>query len=141
MNIDQLKNAVYEGVHFRLTIERPARGVVVVHLAGWDSGELGDVPMRELAKDLAENQLVELFIDAHDVKGASLEVSAEWSQWLATHRSQFKHVTMLTGSPFIQLTANFVRRYADLGEIMKIYTDPAAFNVELAEKIAEAQRS
>ena len=132
-------NVVYEGVHIRLTVERPARGVVVVHLAGWDSGELGDVPMRELAADLAAGPLVELFIDAHEVKGASLEVSAEWSQWLAGHRSQFKQVAMLTGSPFIQLTANFVRHYADLGEIMKIYTDPAAFNIELAESVARAQ--
>jgi hypothetical protein len=45
---------------------------------------------------------------------------------------------MLTGSPFIQLTAGFVRRFADLGEVMRIYTDPAAFEGALASSVANA---
>jgi hypothetical protein len=123
---------VYEGVHCRLAIERPREGVVIVRLSGWDAGEFGDIPMRELAKDLAQEQKIELYVDARDVKGASIEVSGEWAKWLGARREHFQHISMLTGSPFIRLTANFVRRFADLGEVMRIYTDPAAFDEALA---------
>jgi hypothetical protein len=34
------------------------------------------------------------------------------------------------------LTADFVRRFADLGEVMRIYTDPAAFDGALADAAA-----
>ena len=37
----------YEGVHCRLTINRPAAGIALVILAGSDIGEFGDLPMRE----------------------------------------------------------------------------------------------
>ncbi len=135
MNNGALVSVEYDGVHCRLTIERPKTGIVVLRLAGFDAGEFGDVPMQELAKDLDRNALVELFIDARAVKGASIEVSAEWAQWLGKQRSRFRHISMLTGSRFIQLTTNFVRRFAHLGEVMRIYTDPAAFDSALAESI------
>jgi hypothetical protein len=125
----------YEGVHCRVIIERPKIGIVVLRLAGWDAGEFGDVPMQELNKDLERNGIVELFIDARAVKAASIEVSAEWAQWLGKHRSRFRHISMLTGSRFIQLTANFVRRFADLGEVMRIYTDPVAFDAALSQSV------
>jgi len=38
---------------------------------------------------------------------------------------------MLTGSPFIQLTATFVRRFAELRDIMRLYTDALAFDSAL----------
>lgn len=130
-----LPEVQHEGVHCRLAVQRPAPAVVVLRLAGYDAGEFGDVPMQELAKDLARGDPIELFIDAREVKGASIEVSAEWAQWLGKHRSRFRHINMLTGSRFIQLTANFVRRFAELGEIMRIYTDPVAFDSDLAQSI------
>jgi len=130
----------YEGVHCHFAIERPAAAIVVVRLEGWDAGEWGDIPMRELGQDLARAGSLELFIDAREVRGATTEVSAEWARWLGEHRERFRHVSMLTGSPFIRLTANFVRRFADLGEVMRIYTDTAAFDAALAESIAAGSR-
>ena len=122
---------VFEGIHCRLAIERPAAGVVVLRLTGWDVGEFGDAPMKEMAKDLAGAPL-ELFIDARAVKGATIDVSNEWAQWLRANRAKFRHINMLTGSPFVQLTAKFVQRFAGLNEAMRIYTEPAAFDAALA---------
>jgi len=136
---NEVAEILYEGVHCSLGIGRPAPGVVVIRLAGWDAGEFGDVPMTELAKDLAKPGLIELFVDARAVKGASIEVSGEWAQWLAKNRSRFVQISMLTGSRFIQLTANFVRRFADLGELMRIYTDAVAFDAALAQSAASAK--
>lgn len=139
MKKDDLRQVHYEGIHCELTIERPAHGVVVVRFSGHDVGEFGDIPFQELAKDLAHETLLELFIDARHVRGASIDVSNDWAQWLRLHRSHFRHVNMLTGSRFIQLTADFVRRFAELGEIMRIYTDAAAFDDALAGSVASTQ--
>lgn len=124
----------YEGLHCQLAIERPAAGVVVLRLAGWDAGEFGARPMQELAKHFGADP-IEFFIDARAVQGASIDVSGDWALWLGKYRSCFQQISMLTGSRFIQITADFVRRFADLGEVMRIYTDPVAFDAALAESI------
>ena len=38
---------------------------------------------------------------------------------------------MLTRSRFVQLTADFVQRFAELGPRMRIFTDPVAFDTAL----------
>jgi hypothetical protein len=120
----------YEGVTAGLAIERPGPGVVVLRLTGWDTGEFGDAPMKELAKDFGATP-IKLFIDARAVKGATIDVSNEWALWLRANRARFAEISMLTGSPFIKLTAKFVQRFSDLGELMRIYTDAAAFDAAL----------
>lgn len=125
----------HQGIHCDLRIERLARNVVAVVLTGWDTGEFGDLPMQELSGHLTEGELLELFIDARAVRGASIEVSSSWARWLGRHQPRFAHISMLTGAPFIQLTANFVQRFAQL-ERMRIYTDANAFDAALAESIA-----
>ena len=127
----------YEGIHCSLAIRRPSSDVVVVTLSGRDAGEFGDVSFQELAKDLARNRQIELFIDARAVRGASIDVSNDWAQWMRTHRSSFKQINMLTGSRFVQLTADFVLRFAELGDIMRIYTEAAAFDATLTHAVAD----
>lgn len=128
----------YEGLHCAVAIERPAPGVLVLRLSGWDAGEFGGWPMRELAKHLeAGAQPVELFIDARESRGATLDVSSDWSRWLGAHRGRFKRINMLAGSRFIEITADFVRRFAKL-ETMRIYTDARDFDATLAQAIADA---
>jgi hypothetical protein len=43
---------------------------------------------------------------------------------------------MLTGSRFVQLSAELVRRFAELGDLMRLYTDPAAFDEALGGAVA-----
>lgn len=120
----------YEGVTSGLAIERPGPGVVLLRLTGWDTGEFGDAPMKEVAKDFGPRP-IRLFIDARAVKGATIDVSNEWALWLRANRARFAEISMLTGSPFIKLTAKFVQRFADLDELMRLYTDPSAFDAAL----------
>jgi hypothetical protein len=121
----------FEGKHCTIKIRRPAGRVSVLVITGTDVGELGEAPFRELDADLETGGL-ELFIDARDTQGASIDVSGQWAQWLRTHRERFRRISMLTGSRFVQLTADFVRRFAELGDRMMIYTDPAAFETALS---------
>jgi hypothetical protein len=128
----ELRSVVaFEGVHCAIQVRRPAERVTVLVIVGKDGGELGDAPFRELDGDLERGDL-QLFIDARATMGANLDVSGRWAQWMRTNRARFRRVSMLTGSRFVQLTAEFVRRFAELGDTMNVYTDPAAFETALS---------
>jgi|SRR5579884_1592183 len=125
----------FDGVHCHLSIEKPSARIVLMKISGTDIGEFGDAPMKALTDWLAHSSPVDLFIDARHVRGASIEVSGEWASWLNAHKSVLGTVTMLTGSRFIQVTAEFVRRFASLEGRMRICTEPAVFDQALLEAI------
>jgi hypothetical protein len=127
----------FEGVHCSITLEEPAASVILMRISGTDTGELGDAPMRALDSWLASSGPAKLFIDARAVRGASIDVSSEWAAWLSQHRDQLQSITMLTGSKFIQITAEFVRRFADLNGLMWVCMEPAVFDLA----IEQARRS
>lgn len=125
----------YDGIHCNLLIERAPNGVVVLRISGTDVGEFGDAPMKVLNGWVGDGSSIDFFIDAREVRGASIAVSGEWAQWLQAHKPALKSVTMLTGSRFILMTAEFVRRFSSLEGIMRICTEPAAFDQALAEAL------
>jgi hypothetical protein len=129
----------FEGMHCTILVQRRAPGVLVLVIKGIDVGELGDAPFRALEGDMVGDQRFEFFVDARDTRGASVSVSSEWAVWLRRHKHRFRHISMLVGSPFIKLTADFVRRFADLDDLMRIYTDRAAFDGALSNAIGNAQ--
>jgi hypothetical protein len=122
-----------------LSVERPAPAVVVLIITGTDIGEHGDGPFAELASD-ADAGPFELFVDARESRGVAMDVSGRWARWLAARRATLRRVNMLTGSRFVELTANFVRDFSELGENMRIYTDAAAFDADLAAATADARQ-
>jgi hypothetical protein len=118
---------VFEGAHASFVISRPTRDVVLVTISGRDAGEHGDAPLKALTEQLEIGPFA-LFVDARRTSGASIDVSNVWAQWLRAHRDRLYRIHMLTGSRFVQLTADFVRRFAELGDAMLVYTDGAAFD-------------
>lgn len=131
----------YEGASCEMSIASPAPGVVVLAIAGHDVGEFGSVPMGQLERYLSDDRSVELYIDARRTKGASVEVSSEWALWLGVNRVHFEHISMLTGSRFIQMTAGFVRNFSGLEDVMRIYTEADAFDEALAVSVAAAENN
>ena len=128
----------WEAPHSTLRLRRPVRGIVGLVISGTDVGEHGDAPFVELAEDLRAGPF-DLFVDARASRGVTIDVSSEWSRWLSKHKGSLRSIHMLTASRFVQLTANFVRNFAELGELMRIYTEPAAFDAELETAIARAR--
>lgn len=120
----------FQSLHSTMVLARPVPHVVVVTITGRDAGEHGDGPLRALGEELGRGPF-SLFVDARDTQGASIDVSNVWAQWLRSHRDQLHQIHMLTGSRFIQLTADFVRRFAELGDAMRLYTEGAAFDEAL----------
>jgi hypothetical protein len=120
----------FEGMHSTIVIARPAPHVVLMTITGRDAGEHGDGPQRALDEELRTGPFA-LWIDARRTLGASVDVSNVWAQWLRTNRDRLHQINMLTGTKFVQLTADFVRRFAELGDAMNVYTDGAAFDEAL----------
>jgi hypothetical protein len=125
----------YDGIHCNLIIQRFPSRVVVLRISGCDVGEFGEAPMKALNDSATSSDPIDLFIDARDVTGASIDVSGEWARWLNSHKPGLRSVTMLTGSRFIEITAAFVRRFATLESIMRICSEPAIFDFTLAETL------
>jgi len=137
----QNSGARLEGVHCSMAIEEPVPGVVLVTIEGTDTGEVGDAPFRALEPMLEGESPVELFIDARGARGPSIDVSSDWAVWLAGHRHQLLHVSILIGSRFVQLSADFVRLFAKLGDAMRIYSDRAVFEGALSNAIGNAREA
>ena len=113
-------------------IERRAPTVLVLRIEGHDVGEFGSLPMRCLEALLPDGLGIELFVDARATRGVTMHASNDWAAWLGRHRDRFIGVHMLTGSRYVQVTAEFVRRFTGLEDRMKVYSDAAAFDAELA---------
>ena len=141
METEKPRKIHYDGIHCRLTIQQYGGGVVVLKISGTDVGEFGNAPMLAMDDYLNTIPSIELFIDARDVRGASIEVSGEWATWLNQNREKLRDVSMLTGSRFIKLTADFVRRFADLQGVMKVYTEDAAFDSALEVSLFQNRRT
>ena len=68
--------------------------------------------------------------------GASVEVSGTWAYWMQENRGRLEEIHLLCGSRFIHLTANFVRRFAELEEKMFLYTEAKAFDLAVGTAMA-----
>jgi len=133
-----MEESRFDGVHCNFSVQRLKPRVLIIRLSGIDIGEFGDAPMKELERRMGGDVPVHLFIDAREVRGASIHVSGEWARWLSAQKRRLDCISMLTGSKFIEVTAEFVRRFADLQGIMRIYTDEAIFDGALAEAVDAA---
>ncbi|HTC33966.1 MAG TPA: hypothetical protein VK724_11370 [Bryobacteraceae bacterium] len=136
MGTQGLQEFHLDGVHCALQIKRYPGGVVILTISGTDIGEFGARPMLALKEWVVDAEPVRLFIDAREVRGASISVSGEWAIWLRAQKANLQSISMLTGSRYVEITADFVRRFAELESIMRVYTDPVAFDAALAEAIA-----
>lgn len=125
-----------DGIHCALTLRRYPRGVVILKISGADIGEFGTRPMQALKELLSDNEPVHLFIDARDVRGASINVSGEWAQWLRAQKANLHTISMLTGSRYVEITAHFVRRFSELEGVMRIYTEPVIFDAAVLDSLS-----
>ncbi len=121
-----------EGQHATLRLSRPAPSVLLVEINGHDAGEHGEQPLRLLQEALQSGPAY-LFVDARHTRAASTEVSHQWAQWLSAHRGRLLGLHMLPGSWFVQLTLEFVRRYARLDGLMHVHGSPTDFEVALRQ--------
>jgi hypothetical protein len=124
---------VLRGTRCAFFYQRPAPGVVLMRIVGsqLDTGDLGNLPMNELADDLARWAPVELFIDASEAAGAAVAVQEGWTEWFARNRSALKAVNMLVRGNYMHFTVEIVRLFSRTGELIRIYLDAKPFGEAL----------
>lgn len=103
-----------------LRIERQGHATIAVVIEGHDVGELGDLPMRCIEAFMPDDGAVTLLIDASNARGATMRVSQQWARWLERNRGRFASVRMQVSSPYVRVTADFVRRFAQLESLMQV---------------------
>jgi hypothetical protein len=127
-------SAKFEVKDCTVTITKLRESCVLVTLEGRDRGELGRGPFAELEKSFSPGRGLTLFIDLEAAVGASLDVSGSWAVWLRANRQNLEQVIMLTGSYFVELSAQTVKRFSDLGEKVRLYSDRGVFEAALQAK-------
>src|SRR3954464_15283451 len=111
--------------------ERPVAGVLIVTIRGFDKGELGDAPLKEISSEFRLGRPLELFIDASAAIGAAKEVSDAWTRFFAERQNDLKHVHVLVGSKVVQLTMAIAQHLSRTGSLVQIYSDPEIFAARL----------
>ena len=117
-----------------IEIHRLAPTRLRVRIEGHDVGEFGALPFRCLEALMHEELPVELLVDARAARGASMGVGNDWAAWLGRNRHRFTAVHMLTGSKYVQVIAEFVRRFSELEGLMQVHLDPPAFDALLERR-------
>jgi len=111
--------------------ERPASGVLVVTITGYDKGQFGTAPLDEIDSVLRVAAPLHLFVDARNAVGATVRVSEDWTNFLSRHRAELKHVHVLAGSKMVELTVGIARHLSRTDRLIQIYSDPAIFEAQL----------
>jgi hypothetical protein len=121
------KSTELSAVGCTFTFERPAAGVIVVTIRGFDKGELGDAPLKEISSDIGLAGPLELFVDASQASGAAKEVSDAWTRFFAERQRDLKRVHVLVGSKVVQLTIAIAQHLSRTGSLVQLYSDPEIF--------------
>ncbi len=117
----------FEGLHSATTVVRLGVGCLLLVIEGRDVGELGTVTFDTLDRELERAGRLWLFVDARNAPSASIAVSAAWAGWLTKRRDRLERLEMLVSTRFVEMTAELVRRFAELDEQMRVTSDPVAF--------------
>jgi hypothetical protein len=119
---------------------RPRPGVVLIGIAGHDTGQFGTATMDELREDVVRYAPIELFIDMGAAHGPVLPVQEAWTDWFSHHRSALKSVSMLTRSKYMHVTAEIVKLFSRTGELIRVYLDDKPFHEALSRAAPGWQR-
>jgi hypothetical protein len=111
---------------------RPKVGILVVTIAGHDTGQFGTRPLDEIAAAVGRERPLALFVDAREAFGPAVSVSDDWTRFFSANRDALSRVHVLVGSKAVHLTVAIAQHLSRTGNLIQIYSDPAIFESRLA---------
>jgi hypothetical protein len=148
MTQGQLERAILPDGSVRMTsgestfqFTRPAAGVLVVTITGYDKGQFGTAPLAEIGRVLSISAPLHLFVDARNAVGATMRVSEDWTRFLTRHAADLKHVHVLAGSRMVELTVAIARHLSRTHQLIEIYSDSNVFEAQLQGACKQDWRS
>jgi hypothetical protein len=113
------------------TFRRLRPGVMVVTIAGYDTGVLGDAPLDIMTAEAQRTGRLELFIDAREGTGVVTPVREAWTQWFQRHHAQLKTVTILVGDKLVNSAVGVAKHFSRTGDLIRVMSDAARFDALL----------
>lgn len=107
-------------------------GALLVTITGNDTGQFGTATLDEIRMEMLRQRPIELFVDASDAVGASVNVSKEWTQFFSLNREHLKRVSILAGSKVVHLTVSIAQHLSQTGNLIQIYSDADLFKARVA---------
>lgn len=121
---------VGEACAFRFS--RPRPGVYLVHIEGYDRGELGQAPFERIEAEISQVGPLELFVDTRATHGSVTTVRESWTRWFARRRGSLLRVHLLAGTRFLRVTMDITKELSRTGDLIVVYYDDASFDAALA---------
>ena len=125
----------YSDERASFTVLRLRPGVILLFGTGHDTGQFGDAPLSDFDAEIARFAPIEVFCDTSEVFNASQVVFERWASWMQSRRSNLKSINVLTASRFVHLTISIAKLISGTGELMRLYTEPRAFEEAIAREI------
>jgi hypothetical protein len=117
----------------KFTFRRYGRGVLEMVIAGTDTGQFGTAAIDEVSVALMSERPLELFVDASEAAMPAVNVSQQWTRFIALNQKDFKRVSVLVGSRAVELTMAIAQHLSQTGKLMQIYSDEELYE---ARKVA-----
>lgn len=119
-------------VHTRL---RP--GLLHISATGCDGGELEQLPVRELSRELERFPLAtDVFLDASAVRGVSVSAREHWERWLAKRDPRLCSLHLLVNNRSVKWTAE-VAAYRARSRVLVVHDRESSFAAAL-QRLAPA---
>jgi hypothetical protein len=132
---DDLRLEITDKPAASMVLRRLGPAVVLISATGHDKGHLGENPFLWLERELGRHGSIEVFVDMRAMFNATQTVADRWSEWIQRHRSRLRHMSLLVGSKYVQMTVEVAKLFSRTGELMRVYTDAAAFSDAIAQAL------
>lgn len=109
-------------------------GALLITISGADAGAFVAESLDEVSAEIARQGALDLYLDLSGATGVAPEVSDAWTAWFRTNRSHLRRVTMLATSKIFYVLASMMRTLSGIEDRVRIHTDAAAFEQELARE-------
>jgi len=119
------------------TIVRLRSGVILMRIAGRETGELGRAPLGEVAAEAALAPPLRLFVDMAAVTHIDEAVSDAWTAWFQANRAALRSVHALAPAPIVRLTVAVSQLFSRTGDLIRIHTEPEPFAAAIRQAAPE----
>jgi hypothetical protein len=116
---------------------RPRPGVLLIEVAGHDSGQYGTSVLDEITNGLRRERPLELFVDTRDAVSVSTQVREDWTRFFASNRQNLSAVHILTRSKFVHIAIAVAQLFSKTGNLIRLYSKPESFQMQLDRACSE----
>lgn len=147
MSAAEIRRETVDGQTVRLsagpctfTFRRLKPGVLLLTIAGDDTGQFGTTTLDEVTAEYERFGVVTLFVDTLAAEGPSTDVMKMWTAYFSANRKKLKRVAILVSpeSKLLRLTVSIVQHLSGMGGLLQIFGDTETFHKAIRQDVPGA---